>query len=120
MRILCVGDSNTWGYDPVDGFRHKDMWDRFNVPKVLIVSPIIIRDEMVTKGGVFAGEFDETSVRESKLLAGEIKAVCDRYQLDFMDASLYAEASLVDNLHMDEGNHIKLGQAINDKLRNAK
>ncbi len=209
MRILCIGDSNTWGYDPVDGFRHKnrwtrvlanlmpeheiieeglngrtilsvepymperclihnlklilmshkpvdmvvlmvgsnelknifpctakyiaqgveecvkiildkDMWDRFNVPKLLVVSPILIRDEMETNGGAFAMEFDETSVRESKLLAGEIKSVCDRYQLDFMDASLYAEASLVDNLHMDEGNHIKLGQAIYDKLRNVK
>ena len=206
MRILCIGDSNTWGYDPVDGFRHKNrwtrvlaklmpeheiieeglngrtilsidpfmsercvihnlrlilmshkpvdmvvimlgsnelknifpctakyiasgieecvkiildknMWDRFKVPKLLVVSPILIRDEMVTNGGPFAMEFDDTSVRESKLLAGEIKAVCDRYQLDFMDAALYAEASLVDNLHMDEENHIKLGQAMCDKIK---
>ena len=28
MRILCIGDSNTWGYDPVDGFRHKNRWTR--------------------------------------------------------------------------------------------
>ncbi|MBQ8166349.1 MAG: GDSL family lipase [Lachnospiraceae bacterium] len=209
MRILCIGDSNTWGYDPVDGFRHKnrwtrvlaglmpeheiieeglngrtilsidpymperclihnlrmilmsnkpvdmvvlmvgsnelknifpckasyiaqgieecvkiildkDMWDRFNVPKVLIVSPILIRDEMVTNGGTFAGEFDETSVRESKLLAEEYKKVCEKYQLEFIDAAKYAEASLVDNLHMDEENHRKLGEALYDRLRNAK
>lgn len=201
MRILCIGDSNTWGYDPVDGFRHKnrwtrvlaslmpeheiieeglngrtilsidpympercliqnlklilmshkpvdmvilmvgsnelknifpctakyiaqgieecvkivldkDMWDRFNVPKLLVVSPILIRDEMVTNGGAFAMEFDETSVRESKLLAGEFKNVCEKYQIEFMDAAKYAKASLVDNLHMDEENHMKLGHAI--------
>ena len=167
MRILCIGDSNTWGYDPVDGFRHKNrwtrvlanlmpeheiieeglngrtilsidpymperclihnlklilmshkpvdmvvlmvgsnelknifpctakyiaqgieecvkiildknMWDRFNVPKLLVVSPILIRDEMVTNGGAFADEFDETSVKESKLLAKEYKKICDK------------------------------------------
>lgn len=207
MRILCIGDSNTWGYDPVDGFRHKNrwtrvlaglmpeheiieeglngrtilsidpymperclihnlklilmshkpvdmvvlmvgsnelknifpctakyiaqgieecvkiifdkaMWDRFEVPKLLIVSPILIRDQMVTNGGAFAMEFGETSVRESKLLAEEYKKVCEKYQLEFMDAALYAEASLVDNLHMDEENHKKLGQAMYEKLRN--
>ena len=206
MRILCIGDSNTWGYDPVDGFRHKNrwtrvlanlmpeheiieeglngrtilsvdpymperclihnlklilmshkpvgmvvlmvgsnelknifpctakyiaqgveecvkiildktMWDRFNVPKLLVVSPILIRDEMVTNGGAFSDEFDETSVRESKLLAEEYKKICEKYQLEFMDASLYAEASLVDNLHMDEENHKKLGHALCDKLK---
>ena len=205
MRILCIGDSNTWGYDPVDGFRHKNrwtrvlarlmpeheiieeglngrtilsvdpymperclihnlklilmshkpvdmvvlmvgsnelkntflhtaknivhgidecikiildknMWDRFNVPKLLVVSPILIRDEMVTNGGIFAIEFDEISVRESKLLAEEYKKICDKYQLEFMDASLYAEASMVDNLHMDEENHNKLGKAMCEKI----
>lgn len=208
MRILCIGDSNTWGYDPVDGFRHKNrwtrvlddlmpeheiieeglngrtilsvdpymperclihnlklilmshkpvdmvvlmvgsnelknifpctakyiaqgveecakiildknMWDRFNVPKLLVVSPILIRDEMVTNGGAFAGEFDETSVRESKFLAEEYKKICGKYQLEFMDASLYAEASLVDNLHMDEENHKKLGKAIYQQIVSA-
>lgn len=206
MRILCIGDSNTWGYDPVDGFRHKNrwtrvlaglmpeheiieeglngrtilsidpymperclihnlklilmshkpvdmvvfmvgsnelknifpctakyiaqgieecvkiildsnMWDRFNVPKLLVVSPILIRNEMVTNGGAFAMEFDETSVRESKLLSGEIKTVCEKYETAFMDASQYAEASLVDNLHMDEENHMKLGHAIYEKIK---
>ncbi len=206
MHILCIGDSNTWGYDPVDGLRHKnrwtrvlaglmpeheiieeglngrtilsidpymperclihnlklilmshkpvdmvvlmvgsnelknifpctakyiaqgiegcvkiildkEMWDRFNVPKLLVVSPILIRDEMITYGGPFSIDFDETSVRESRLLAGEIKSVCDRYQIDFMDASKYAEASVVDNLHMDQENHRKLGQAICEKIK---
>ena len=87
------------------------------MPKLLVVSPILIRDEMVTNGGAFADEFDETSVRESKFLAGEYKKICEKYQLEFMDASLYAEASLVDNLHMDEENHKKLGEAMCERIR---
>lgn len=26
MRILCIGDSNTWGYDPVTGEQQKNRW----------------------------------------------------------------------------------------------
>lgn len=206
MRILCIGDSNTWGYNPMDGFRHKNrwtrvlaklmpeheiieeglngrtilsidpvmpercvinglrmilmshkpvdmviimlgtnelknifpckasfiaqgiegcvklildknMWERFYVPEILVVSPILIRDEMVTNGGAFAAEFDQTSVRESKLVAEELKKVCEKYQLEFMDAALYAEASLIDNIHMDAENHQKLGEAMCEKIK---
>lgn len=208
MRILCIGDSNTWGYNPVNGhrfekrwtkvlselmpdneiieeglngrtltsidpifkercgikglkmllmshkpvdyvvvmlgtnefktfFEHKaddiaegirqfleiildaDMWQRFNVPKVLIISPVLIRDELITNGDVFA-DFDENSVIESNRLAEEILKVCEEYKVEFMNAADYAEASLVDNIHMDEENHIKLAEAINQKLRSIK
>ena len=30
MRILCIGDSNTWGYNPVNGRRFEKRW-----PKIL-------------------------------------------------------------------------------------
>ena len=28
MRILCIGDSNTWGFIPGSGQRHKNRWTR--------------------------------------------------------------------------------------------
>ena len=28
MRILCIGDSNTWGYHPGVGLRHEKRWTR--------------------------------------------------------------------------------------------
>lgn len=28
MRILCIGDSNTWGYSPGTGCRHENRWTR--------------------------------------------------------------------------------------------
>lgn len=205
MRILCIGDSNTWGYNPVNGQRYerrwtkvlaelmpeneiieeglngrtllsvdpvvkercgiaglkmllmshkpidvvvimlgsnelkkffecsadyvadgvgefikviKDMelWQRFYVPKILIISPILIREELMENGDVF-GEFDENSVIQSKCFAAAIEAVCRECEVDFMNAADYAEASLEDNIHMDEENHKKLAEAVNLKLR---
>ena len=205
MRILCIGDSNTWGYNPENGLRHekrwtrvlgklmteheivdegmngrtilsvepfmkercgiaslkmllmshkpidyvivmlgtnelktsfecsaeyiakgieefikvindKEMWDRFSVPRLLVVSPVLIREELITNGDVLGG-FDEKSVIQSKRMAAAIENVCQKYQVDFMNAADYAMASLVDNVHMDEENHGKLALAINRKLR---
>ena len=28
MRILCIGDSNTWGYNPVNGQRYERRWTK--------------------------------------------------------------------------------------------
>lgn len=206
MRILCIGDSNTWGYNPINGQRHekrwtkvlarlmpeneiveegmngrtllsvdpfikercgiaglkmllmshkpidcvvvmlgtnelknsfecsaeyiakgieefikviKDevLWDRFYVPKILVVSPVLIREELIVNGDVFGG-YDEKSVRESVRMAGAIEGVCQKYGVDFMNAADFAMASLVDNLHMDEENHGKLAVAMAEKIRN--
>ena len=81
-----------------------------------MVSPVLIREELITYGDVFGG-FDKKSVRESQRMAGMIEGVCKKYDVNFMDAAEYAEASLVDNIHMDEENHGKLAIAINRKLR---
>lgn len=208
MRILCIGDSNTWGYNPVNGQRferrwtkvlaslmpeneiieeglngrtltsvdpifkercgikglkmllmsHKpvdlvivmlgtnelktffesevsdiaegirqfievildeSMWQRFNIPKVLIISPILIREELIENGDVF-GDFDKNSVLKSQHLAAEISKICEKYNVEFMNAAEYAEASLTDHVHMDEENHIKLANAVNQKLMSIK
>ncbi|MBQ4523226.1 MAG: GDSL family lipase [Lachnospiraceae bacterium] len=205
MRILCIGDSNTWGYNPTNGQRYKrrwtkvlvglmpeneiveeglngrtllsadpvikercgitglkmllmshkpvdyvvvmlgtnemkkffecsadyvakgirefieviqnpEIWQRFQVPKLLIISPVLIREELLENGDVF-GEFDENSVLQSKCLARAIEKVCREYKVEFMNAADYAEASLVDYIHMDEENHRKLAEAVNFKLR---
>lgn len=51
-----------------------------------------------------------------KHLAESIKSVCDNYEAHFMDAAQYAEASLIDTIHMNEENHKKLAKAIADKI----
>lgn len=208
MRILCIGDSNTWGYNPENGQRfakrwtrvlaelmpeneiieegmngrtllsvdpfmkercgiaglkillmsHKpidlivimlgtnelktffecsaehiangveefikviqdeELWQRFYVPKVLVVSPVLIRDELIENGAIF-GEFNKKSVTESKHMAEAIENVCKKYDIDFMNAAEFAEASLTDYVHLDEENHGILAQAIREKINNTK
>ena len=43
MRILCYGDSNTWGYDPTSGMRFAHRW-----PKVLAQQ--FPQDEIIEEG----------------------------------------------------------------------
>lgn len=38
-------------------------------------------------------------------------------QVDFMDASQYAQAGSLDAIHLDEENHAKLAQAIYEKIQ---
>lgn len=92
------------------------LWDRFSAPRLLVISPVLIREELIVNGDVFGG-YDEKSVRESQRMAGAIERVCMAYGMDFMDAAEFARASLVDNLHMDEENHGKLAVAVNEKIR---
>lgn len=92
------------------------LWERFYIPKLLIVSPVLIGEELVKHGDVL-GDFDENSVIQSKRMAEAISAVCSEFHVEFMNAADYAKASLVDNVHMDEENHGKLAEAMNAKLR---
>lgn len=95
--------------------RDKDMWDRFPVPKLLVVSPVLICKELLIYGDVFGG-FDEKSVKESERMAEKMSEVCAKYSVDFMNAADYAKASPMDNIHIDEENHGKLAVAIFEKL----
>jgi len=92
-----------------------ELWQRFNVPRLLVVSPVLIREELIINGDVF-GDFDEKSVLESKLMADAISKVCNEYKVDFMNAADYAKASIIDNIHMDEENHGKFAEAVKSKL----
>ncbi len=96
--------------------KSRELWQKFNIPKLLVISPVHIREELIKNGDVF-GDFDEKSVTESKLLGSAIGDVCSEYGIDFINAADYAAASLVDNVHLDEENHKKLAIAICKKLR---
>ena len=94
-------------------------WEKFPVPKLLVVSPVLLRDEIVEREGIF-GEFDENSLMQSKHLAEAMEKACEAYHVEFMDGAAYAEASIADCLHMDEENHEKLGKAICEKIKSMK
>ena len=52
MRILCYGDSNTWGYTPVSGVRNPNRWTR--------VLKDLIEDSEIIEEGLNARTLDST------------------------------------------------------------
>ncbi len=205
MRILCIGDSNTWGYNPVNGRRFEKrwpkilgemmpdseiieeglcgrtvisrddeqpercgidslrmllmshapvdlvivmlgtnefksvfhanaryiakgirayirtiknpfLWEKTYIPRLLVISPILLRDNIQEREEFYTG-FDAYSLIQSQKLAEETARICESYQVDFMDAADYAQASETDGIHMDEENHRKLAQAVYEKIK---
>lgn len=95
--------------------QNPDSWNCRRIPKLLVVSPILLGDDILEKDGICT-QFDEMSLRESKQMAGAIENICKQYHVEFMDGAKYARASLTDAIHMDEENHIKLAHAIYEKI----
>lgn len=91
------------------------IWEHRKVPKILIVSPVSIRDNIADSH--FWGMYDLESVRLSKELARIYEPISKRYGCEFMDAAQYAEASLLDSIHMDAENHEKLAEALCQKIK---
>ena len=95
--------------------RNPHLAENYKIPKIIIVSPVPLRDEIVERQSLF-GEFDENSLKQSKFLAQTYKDISDKYEVDFLNAGRVAEASLVDCLHLDEKNHEKLAKYIATKI----
>ena len=89
--------------------------ENYKVPKILIVSPIHLHENIVDKYSLF-GEFDENSLKQSHFLSQTFKEVCDSYEVGFLNAARVAESSVIDGIHMDEKNHEKLAKAIAEKV----
>ncbi len=83
--------------------------------KILVVSPIHLGDGVGEEG--FDPEFNETSVNASHNLANAYKAVTNKYDLAFLDASLIAKSSDTDREHMDEKNHSLFADVITKKIK---
>lgn len=86
----------------------------YAAPRILVVSPIHVGDR-VSESKFFS--FDETSAEKSKRLAPLFKNVADQYGCAFLDASLYAKPSDLDQLHMEKESHLALAEKIAEKVR---
>ena len=84
------------------------------VPKILIVSPPLISDDILT--GPFAGSFDERSMDKSRQLAEYYKKVADKHGCLFLDAKQYISPSKEDGLHLGPDGHKGLAEAVARKL----
>ncbi len=88
--------------------------DGYPIPKVLVVSPIVIGEEVERSG--FAA-FDADSVLLSRKLGPAIKAMADRQGLLSFDAASVASPSTIDQLHMDRESHAALAEALAPIIR---
>ena len=91
------------------------IWEHRKVPKVLIVSPVEIRESITDSH--FWGMYDYKSVELSKKLADLYEPLSHRYGCEFLNAAAVAEASLLDGIHMDAENHAKLAEALCKKIK---
>ena len=81
--------------------------------KILVVSPIYLGEAL--DGNInssFYGKY-----QDSLRLAELYHPICEKHHVQFLDASLYAEPSLTDHIHMDAENHAKLAAAIYGKVK---
>ena len=208
-RIICFGDSNTWGYDPVTGERYdentrwtmrmqkilgdgyqvieegqngrtiacEDPWEwgnkkgmdyvlpmveshrpfdlliimlgsndlkkKFNLPagdiagalktmlmhlksflkykcnidpKILIISPVWLGEDIADSR--FSEFFDgENAVKNSKRLAYWYEETAKLFECEFFDASTVAYAGKTDSLHIEAESHMKLAEALAEKVK---
>jgi len=78
-------------------------------PKVLVISPIHLGDDIGKSG--FDPEFDEASIAVSKGLSEEYCRLAQRKGCGFLDASTLAKPSPIDQEHLDEAGHHSIAEA---------
>lgn len=88
----------------------------YMVPKVLLISPILIREGI--EHSKFSG-FSANAVQVSHQLAPLYRAHAGEHSWLYMDAASVTQASDLDKLHMDSANHHTLALAIEDIIRKA-
>ncbi|MCH5251426.1 MAG: hypothetical protein J1F22_00505 [Lachnospiraceae bacterium] len=84
-----------------------------NTP-VLLVSPILLGKNICQS--VFRDSFSESAPEISRQLAGVIEKIALHLGTDFLDASLYADPSPEDGLHLTPEGHQALAKAFYNKL----
>ncbi len=94
--------------------RSFDYGPSYPVPKILIISPIHILEDV--EHSPFAS-FDKTSPEKSRLLAPLYRNVASEQDCLFLDGSTVAKASPIDQLHMDKDNHRALAEAVADIVK---
>lgn len=82
--------------------------EHYTTPHVLVVAPIHIEERV----GEFFPSFDRSSHLLSKQLGPAIKEMAERNNLLFLDASLVAQSSPIDQLHMDRDGHSSVAAAL--------
>ena len=86
-----------------------------NPAHIIIVSPPRILDNLMETR--HAECFGEQAIAVSRGLSAELHRVSKLMRVDFFDAAPYAEVSTLDAVHMTANGHLRLAEAMADKIR---
>lgn len=81
--------------------KNKDLSFPYDIPEVLIVSPVELGEEILTTSP-WASYFNENSYFTSKEIAKSYEDVCKEYNVFFFNAGKVVKASTFDGLHLNE------------------
>jgi len=84
-------------------------------PHIIIVAPPPILDNLMQTR--HAECFGEQAIAVSKGLGPELHRVSKLLRVDFFDAAPYAEVSPLDAVHMTANGHLRLAEAMFEKIR---
>lgn len=85
-------------------------------PKVLLISPIGVGANINESdfGETFGGD---SSIKTARQFGSHYKRIAQQYGCEFMNAAEIAAPSPIDAIHMEAGEHKKLGEAVAGKVR---
>ncbi len=86
-------------------------------PKILIISPPVIRGSEVIKCEGMHKIFDETSENKSKVLVEVYETFCNKNSCEFFDAGKNCISADGEGVHLDEKNNELLGIALAEKIK---
>ena len=86
-----------------------------NAARIVVVAPAPILDNLMQTR--HADCFGEQAIEVSRGLSAEFRRISKLMRCDFFDAAPYAEVSALDAVHMTANGHIRLAQALADRLR---
>ncbi len=84
-------------------------------PKILLVAPPVVGDWIMHTH--FADVFGTEAPEKSRKFAAEFARYARLMRCEFLDASLYAEPSKEDALHLNQENHLRLAEAMTRKVK---
>ena len=84
-------------------------------PKLLIASPIHVGDNLKDTDTI--EYLDVSAIEESRKLSKYYQIIADELGCAFLDAAAFASPSRQDALHMTEQEHLKLADAMAEKVR---
>lgn len=83
-------------------------------PKILLVSPPVVGDWIAQTS--FADVFGPDAPEKSRKFAAEFARYARLMRCEFLDAAQYVQPSKTDAIHLDQENHLKLADAMADRV----